>query len=93
MITPIKPGLYLLTGSTLKKVIAKHTGTGRISTISMYPMSLFESGESNGAVSLKGLFEGKYKSEFATISDLTIEHLAFAICGGGWPENVVQKYG
>ena len=50
-------GLYILTGSTSQTVETPHTGTLRISTMKMYPMSLYESGESNGTVSLKELFD------------------------------------
>lgn len=50
-------GLYILTGSnSVDKTEIMHTGTGRIDTLAMYPMSLFETGESNGSVSLMGLF-------------------------------------
>ena len=62
---------------------ALHTGTGRITTMRMRPMSLFESGESNGTISLKELFDGKM--DIASISETDIEDLAFAICRGGWP--------
>lgn len=49
-------GMYILTGSTPQIVKTPHTGTMRISTLKMYPMSLFESGESNGSISLIELF-------------------------------------
>ena len=52
-----KNGLYILTGSTSQEVDTPHTGTLRISTLKMQPMSLFESGESEGSVSLKALFD------------------------------------
>ena len=52
------PGQYILTGSnTVDKKKIRHTGTGRITRMKMYPMSLYESGESNGTVSLKELFD------------------------------------
>jgi len=60
-----------------------HTGTGRITRLRMRPMSLFESGESNGEISLSSLFEGK--TDIASESSLTIDDLAFVICRGGWP--------
>lgn len=82
-------GLYILTGSSSIRVKTPHTGTGRISTLKMYPMSLFESGESNGKVSLKELFETK-TLEFAQ-SDLSIDSLIFAICRGGWPASLEKK--
>jgi hypothetical protein len=52
-------GQYILTGSSSQKVETAHTGTLRISTLKMYPMSLYESGESTGSVSLMDLFDGK----------------------------------
>ena len=91
--TPAK-GQFILTGSVvvdenddaLPDEKMEHTGTGRISRMRMRPMSLFESRESNGTVSLKELFEGK--SEIAAMSELSIESLAYAICRGGWPAAV-----
>lgn len=82
-------GLFILTGSTSKKVITSHTGTGRISKLKMYPMSLFESKESNGTVSLKRLFNGEENLESGCSSNLTIEDLIFTACRGGWPESVL----
>lgn len=79
-----QPGLYILTGSSSKKVKKSHTGTGRISEIHMYPMSLYETGESNGTVSMKSLFEGN-KLEKGCVSQLSFRDLVFAICRGGWP--------
>lgn len=84
-------GLYLLTGSTSKKVKTRHTGTGRITTIEMLPMSLCESGESNGTVSLKGLFDGSYGDDFGAVSELSMEKLIFSACRGGWPEAIYRK--
>ena len=82
-------GHFILTGSTSRKVKTYHTGTGRISRLKMYPMSLFESGESNGTVSLQKLFDGEEKLEKGCCSDLTIENLIFAACRGGWPTSVL----
>lgn len=84
-------GLFVLTGSTSKKVQTQHTGTGRISTMKMYPMSLYESLESNGQVSLLDLFDKKNKLENGAISDLSIENLIFAACRGGWPGSLRKK--
>lgn len=86
-----KKGQFILTGSVivdeendmLPDERMEHTGTGRISRMMMRPMSLYESGESNGSVSLKDLFESN--PEVSSISMLSIEELAFAICRGGWP--------
>lgn len=82
-------GHFILTGSTSKKVKTYHTGTGRISKMKMYPMSLFESGESNGDVSLMKLFSGDEKLESGCSSSLTIGDLIYACCRGGWPSSVL----
>lgn len=82
-------GAYILTGSSSKFISTPHTGTGRISTLKMYPMSLFESGESNGEVSLTKLFENK-TMEFVE-SKLSIDELIFAICRGGWPRSITNN--
>ena len=79
-----KVGLYILTGSTSANVETPHTGTMRISTMKMYPMSLFESNESNGMVSLLELFDNPDAFDGCT-SDLNLDDLIFAICRGGWP--------
>lgn len=81
-----KSGLYILTGSSSQTVDIPHTGTTRISTLKMYPMSLYESGESSGEISLLELFNGK---DFEWVeSKLTIDDLIFAICRGGWPRSL-----
>ena len=85
-------GLYILTGSnSINKSEIMHTGTGRIASLQMYPMSLYESGESNGAVSLKELFDNKKLNEEGCISNLSIDNLIFAACRGGWPSSVIKK--
>ena len=82
-------GQFILTGSAVPLDNAvQHTGTGRISRLTMRTMSLFESGESNGTVSLSGAFDGK--EEIEAISELTIEQIAFAIVRGGWPASVTD---
>lgn len=83
-----KRGQFILTGSAtpnLKKEEEDkmHTGTGRIARVSMHTMSLYESGESEGSVSLAGLFDGT--TDFDAESDLTLERLAFLASRGGWP--------
>lgn len=83
-------GQYILTGSSSEKVETPHTGTLRISRMKMYPMSLFESGESNGTVSLKELFDNQ-KSFESCQSDMTIDDIKFAICRGGWPGSLKGK--
>lgn len=84
-------GNFILTGSTSKKVETKHTGTGRISKIKMFPMSLYESNESNGTVSLKELFDKTNQLENGCKSNLSIEDLIFASCRGGWPASILLK--
>lgn len=85
-------GQYILTGSnSIEKSKIMHTGTGRIDTIAMYPMSLYETGESNGTVSLRYLFEEKALPEDTCLSDLSIDDLVFAACRGGWPSSIKTK--
>jgi len=80
-------GQYILTGSAKPKDDAKrHSGTGRIAKIIMRPMSLYESRESTGEVSLRDLF-----NEVPSISgnsSVTFNRIAFLVCRGGWPEAV-----
>ncbi len=77
-------GQYILTGSSSADIQTPHTGTLRISKMKMYPMSLYESGESNGQISLLSLFESPEKFESCE-SDLTIDGIKYVICRGGWP--------
>ena len=77
-------GQYILTGSSSKEVNTPHTGTLRISRMKMYPMSLYESGDSNGQVSLGALFDNP-ESFDGCESALTIDDIKFVICRGGWP--------
>ena len=80
-------GLYILTGSATPNDDAKrHSGAGRIGVLKMRPMSLFESGHSNGGVSLSALFEGEAQS--AAGVDLPFEDLVRRIVIGGWPQLV-----
>ena len=82
-----KAGQVILTGSAVPKDnVVQHTGTGRISRLLMRPMSLYESMESNGSVSLKALFDGE--TEIDNFSTLTIEQITFAIVRGGWPASI-----
>ena len=79
-----QPGQFLLTGSAVPaEDISRHTGAGRFGFLRMRPMSLFESGVSNGAVSLRQLFAG----EVQTVADpgLSVQDLAALIARGGWP--------
>ena len=81
-----KFGQFILTGSAIPADISKiyHSGTGRISRLLMRPMSLFESGDSTGSVSLGDLFEGK--TDIDGTSEIDIYKLSFLICRGGWPK-------
>lgn len=82
-------GRYILTGSSRpSEGETMHSGTGRISRITMRPMSLFESGESNGKVSLKDIFNGK---DIVATSNLGLEELASVIVRGGWPASLDIK--
>lgn len=78
-------GQFILTGSSVppsdKEIY--HTGTGRFSWLLMRPMSLFESQESSGEVSLEDLF--KTPVEISGKNNLSIEKIAFLVCRGGWP--------
>lgn len=79
-----KQGQFILTGSaTPRDEVMAHSGIGRISRIQMRPMSLYESNESTGSVSLKALFDGE--QDIASVAKMDIPQLAYAICRGGWP--------
>lgn len=80
-----EPSQFILTGSSVLPEADEtiHSGTGRYAYIKMRPMSLYESGESNGKVSLADLFDGK---PFETqMNDLTIDDITYLTCRGGWP--------
>ncbi|MDY3091790.1 MAG: DUF4143 domain-containing protein [Erysipelotrichaceae bacterium] len=81
-----KFGLYILTGSAVPANLDEihHTGTGRFSWLKMRPMSLYESGESTGDVSLSELFNNE-DCLLRGNSKLTLDDIAFLICRGGWP--------
>jgi len=80
-------GQFILTGSAVPADnVTAHTGTGRFARILMRPMSLYESRESNGTVSLADLFNDKCDIE--SVSDLSIEQIAFAVCRGGFPATI-----
>ncbi len=79
-------GLYILTGSTsVDESKIAHSGTGRISRLRMRTMSLFESGDSNGEVSIKQLLKNQ---KIASKSPHGIEDVANLIVGGGWPASI-----
>ena len=84
-----QPGQFILTGSNaVDRDQIKHTGTGRIARLRMQPMSLYESRESNGKISLKALFEDPDLDIDGIQSDLGVEQLIFAACRGGWPASL-----
>ena len=78
-------GQFLLTGSAVpaERDSIQHTGTGRFAWVLMRPMSLYESGESNGTIRLSELFQTPDK--IAAINELDLNRLAFLVCRGGWP--------
>lgn len=84
-------GQFVLTGSAVPPDTKEitHSGTGRFTWLTMRPMSLFESGDSTGEVSLKELFTGT--SEIDGSSNLNIDRLAFLVCRGGWPQAVDMR--
>ena len=83
-------GQFILTGSAVPMDNAvQHSGTGRISRLLMRPMTLFESMESSGDISLRALFDGDPNAN--GISALSIENLAFALTRGGWPASVGEE--
>lgn len=83
-----KKGQYLLTGSATpneKENQNLHSGAGRFAFLNMKTMSLYESGDSNGKISLAEILNGNRKIDGIT-SDITYERMAFLICRGGWPD-------
>jgi uncharacterized protein len=82
-----KMGQFILTGSAVPTDnVTAHTGTGRISRLRMRPMSLFESQESAGSVSIKELFSNSV--DITGINPISIEKLAAIIVRGGWPASI-----
>ena len=86
-----KMGQFILTGSAVPPDTKEitHSGTGRFTWLTMRPMSLYESGDSTGQVSLKSLFEGNLNVDGENLLD--IDKLSFLICRGGWPQAVGLK--
>lgn len=81
-------GQFMLTGSAVPvdKSLIRHTGTGRFGWLTMRPMSLWESGESNGSISLSEIFSAP--ESIAASNPMTLRSLAFSICRGGWPRSI-----
>lgn len=84
-------GQFILTGSAVPADSREisHSGTGRFTWLTMRPMSLFESGDSTGEVSLKELFNGD--TEIDGSSGIDIDRLAFLVCRGGWPKTLGMR--
>lgn len=84
-------GQFILTGSSvpIEEDKRRHSGNGRYAWINMRPMSLWESGESNGKISLADLFEGNTFEPFDYSMD--VNTLAFQICRGGWPQSTFME--
>lgn len=87
-----KEGVYILTGSTsVDRNKIMHSGTGRIAKLVMLPMSLYESKDSVGNISLKELFDNANLDIDGKLSNLTIEKLIEVACRGGWPSSLNIK--
>lgn len=84
-------GQFVLTGSAVPPDTKEitHSGTGRFTWLTMRPMTLFESGDSSGDISLKDLFSGPASIDGA--ASLSLERLAFLICRGGWPQSIGMR--
>lgn len=84
-------GQFIFTGSSVPANMDSviHTGTGRFTWLLMRPMSLYESGESTGEVSLKALFEGE--ENVRGINNLDLDKIAFLVCRGGWPRAIYME--
>ena len=84
-------GKYILTGSSTPadKTEVHHSGAGRIAPVMMRPMSLWESKDSKGGVSLEDLFNGGEAFTWDTNQDFSLDDVAFLLCRGGWPISVL----
>ena len=84
-------GFFILTGSAVPAKTDEiwHTGTGRFARIKMRPMSLWESEDSTGTISLAALFNGS--AQTAITDEKSLEDIAFLLCRGGWPKATLQK--
>ena len=83
-------GQFILTGSAVPadKNLITHTGTGRFSFLLMRPMTLFESLDSTGRVSLKDLFDSK---DVSGTNNLSLDDIAYVCCRGGWPRSISME--
>lgn len=83
------PGQFMLTGSATPGERPRHSGAGRFSFLDMRPMTLLESGDSTGEVSLQTLFDSDLEPEGYAATD--IEDMAYLVCHGGWPQIAHDK--
>lgn len=82
------PNQYMLTGSSVPpEDDSLHSGVGRFAFVTMKPMTLYESGDSNGNISLKSILAGDRKID-GIKTDLDYEKAAYALCRGGWPASI-----
>lgn len=87
-----KNGQFILTGSnSVDKKKIHHSGTGRIARIRMQPMSLYESKESTGEISLRRLFDNPQLQLGGEMSNMTVNDIIYAACRGGWPASLIPK--
>ncbi len=86
-----EPGQFILTGSAVPANTDEinHSGAGRFAWLTMRPMSLYESGESSGEVTLSELFSSP--EQIMGVNNLTLADMAFLVCRGGWPYSTLQK--
>ena len=85
-----RPGQFILTGSAVPADdVTRHTGAGRLTRLRLRPMSLFETGRSSGAVSLRALLAGG--APRSAEADLSVKELAEQVCTGGWPGNLQRS--
>jgi len=84
-------GQFILTGSAVpaNRDEIRHTGTARYAWLTMRPMSLWESGDSNGGVSLGALFLSR--ETVGCENSVDMERMAFLVCRGGWPKSITKK--
>ena len=82
------PNQYILTGSsTPVEDSSLHSGVGRFAFVTMKPMTLFESGDSNGKISLSDILNGNREID-GIKTDLGYEEIAYVLCRGGWPASI-----
>lgn len=88
----MSPGQFILTGSnSVDRASILHSGTGRIARLRMLPMSLWESQESTGEISLRKLFDHPDYDIDGKKSEMSIEDLIFAASRGGWPASLHRR--